>query len=433
MATLWLTGAAQDMTNLRMDRDALGLRGAVTRLTEADFHKKDYFRDDWSQRRWFRKDLRNILQEGLGHSYEFNAQGRLLKATYTKQGKETASDVCAYDRRGRLTSFLGRGYKMEACYEGNTALIDIYAETRHYVGADDLGSADLGITEYKLSYPFAYVCRQTLNDEGMPLRSVYLNVDSTVEREVRYTYAYHGKVAEERILSYGGGATPEETVLGYAYDGNGLLARRTVSGKAANETYVYERNSQGDCVRMTAERPYGTDVYTYDYDYDEEGNWTLRLTFKNGAFDHATLRTIAYAKKGRTPATDTPKRAEKDATDEPGAPKAAATEERTTEERATPVEEVAREGQEEMRRDQPQSAQRELTKEQRKEAKKAAKAERKAAEQAAKEAQKEQERLAKEQAKAAEKAAKEQARIEAKAAKRAAKAAEKEAMREARQ
>lgn len=293
------TTFAQDLVNLRMDRRELGLRGNVEALDECNLYRKDYFREDWPQRKWFRSDLRNILQEGDGHVYQFASNGRLKKVTYKHQGKVVASTECSYARNGRLTSFLGEGYKVVAKYEGNTGFIDIYAETRNYGRVGDLEHANLSTSAYKLDYPFAYSCRQDLNDEGMPLRSTYLNVDSTLAREVEYTYSFDGKVAEKRIKSYTGGQKPDEMVCSYTYDGFGNLIARRVTSKAVNETYAYKNNEHGDYTEMTVERAFGTDTYTYDYDYDEQGNWTLRLAFKNGDFEHATLRTITYGKGGK--------------------------------------------------------------------------------------------------------------------------------------
>ena len=54
---------AQDIVNLRMDRQQLGLRGYVATMDEDILIRKDYFREDWPERKWFVKDLRNVLSE----------------------------------------------------------------------------------------------------------------------------------------------------------------------------------------------------------------------------------------------------------------------------------------------------------------------------------------------------------------------------------
>ncbi|MDY5969560.1 MAG: hypothetical protein SPJ13_06065 [Bacteroidales bacterium] len=291
---------AQDLVNLRMDREELGLRGNVETLDEDNFYRKDYFRDDWSQRKWFRSDLRSLLQEGEGHVYQFASNGKLKKVTYTSKGKEVASTECKYARNGRISSFLGEGYKMEAKYDGNSALIDIFAETHNYNNVSNLEHADLTTAKYSIDYPFAFSCRQTLNDEGMPLRSVYLNVDSTIASEVVYTYSFNGKIAQEHIKNYSNGSKiADEMIRNYTYDGDGNLIARRLTSKALNESYTYQNNEHGDCIEMKVERTYGTDTYTYNYDYDQQGNWTLRLTFKNGDFEHATLRSIQYSKESK--------------------------------------------------------------------------------------------------------------------------------------
>ena len=51
-----LCANAQDIVNLRMDRQQMGLRGNVASMDEDILLRKDYFREDWPERKWFVKD-----------------------------------------------------------------------------------------------------------------------------------------------------------------------------------------------------------------------------------------------------------------------------------------------------------------------------------------------------------------------------------------
>ena len=90
-----LTVQSQDVVNLRMDCQQMGLRGYVASMDEDILLRKDYFREDWPQRKWFVKDLRNVLREGDGRIVTFNPAGRLLSVTYTHQGRQGKTTSCS--------------------------------------------------------------------------------------------------------------------------------------------------------------------------------------------------------------------------------------------------------------------------------------------------------------------------------------------------
>ncbi len=291
---------AQDIMNLRMNRDELGLRGDVTAVDEDNLYKKEYFRDDWPSRRWFRTDLRQFLQEESGHIYTFTPQGNLEQVTYTRRGNKVAGTKVSYAKNGLLTSFLGEGYKIEGKYKGNRGDFNVYAEERTYSNGIDLGTADLATTGYTTSYPFAFTCRQQLSDDGLVLRSNYYYVDSMPARAVQYTYSALGRIAVMRTTFYDrNGRDASVTTTSYTYDGRGHLVRKSVRNSGGNDLYTYQNNALGDCIEMQAEHPYGTSTYTYEYEYDDYGNWVLRLTFKDGEFEYATLRNITYGKNAK--------------------------------------------------------------------------------------------------------------------------------------
>ncbi len=442
---------AQDIVNLRMDRQQMQLRGNVASMDESILLRKDYFREDWPQRKWFVKDLRQVLREEEGRIVTFNPDGRMLTVTYSYQGSKGPTTQCSYSSKGLLTSFTGEGYKMEARYTGNDVDINLFAETKSYAKNVDLARANLAGTPFSYVYPFDLKCRQEITDEGLVLRSSYFYVDSIMARDCEYKYNHNNMLSAEKIVDYTSGEKSVSTTQ-YTYDNRGFLVKKVVHSKAIDATFIYENNELGDCVKMTVERPYGTSVYTFEYQYDGHQNWTVRLEYEDGVFDNATLRNFTYHKdsgKKQAKSDKTAKSAKSDKQDKAAndAEKKAA-KERVAAEKAAAKEAAARQ-KDSIRAEQQRiaEAERNMSKEERK----AAQAQRKAAEKAAKEqakaaesqrkaAEKERkalekaaakekadaEKAAKAQAKAAEKAAKEQARAAEKERKAAEKAAKKE-------
>lgn len=284
---------AQDIVNLRMDRQQMGLRGNVASMNESLLLRKDYFREDWPQRKWFIQDLRSVLREEDGRVVTFNPAGRMVTVSYSHQGKMGPKTQCVYASNGLLTSFTGEGYKIEARYKGNLADVNVYAETKSYAGNVDIARANLKDAQFTYSYPFDLKCRQEYSDDGLLLRSSYYYVDSMIARDCEYNYNHNNLMTSEKMVDYTIG---EKTVsnVKYEYDNKGFLVKKTVHSKAVDATFTYENNELGDCTKMTVERPYGTIVYTFEYRYDNEDNWTVRLEYEDGVFDNATVRSFSY-------------------------------------------------------------------------------------------------------------------------------------------
>lgn len=297
---------AQDIVNLRMDRQYMGLRGNVAYMDEDVLLRKDYFREDWPQRKWFVKDLRNVLREEEGRIVTFNPAGRMLTVTYTYKGQKGKSTSCSYTSNGLLTNFTGEGYRIQARYSGNMADINVFAETKDYSPKTDIAHADLDKTPFSLSYPFDLKCRQELTDDGLLLKSNYYYVDSIVARECEYKYNHNNLLTAERMIDYTTGEK-DVSMTKYEYDNRGFLVKKTIHSKALDATITYENNELGDCTKMTVERPYGTVVYTFEYQYDDQNNWTVRLEFQDGVFDKATMRAFAYHKESAAKKPDNAK------------------------------------------------------------------------------------------------------------------------------
>ena len=417
---------AQDIVNLRMDRQQMGLRGYVASMDEDILLRKDYFREDWPERKWFVKDLRNVLREDDGRIVTFNPAGRMLTITYTHQGRQGKTTRCNYASNGLLSSFVGEGYKVEAKYNGNMADINVFAETKDYKSVNP-AKADLNTTPYTNSYPFDLKCRQELGDDGLVLKSSYYYVDSMPAKVCEYSYNHNNLLQSEKIIDYTSGEKNVSTVK-YTYDNRGFLIKKVTAGKALDETVTYENNEQGDCTKMTVERPYGTVVYTFVYEYDAENNWTVRLQFEDGIFDNAALRTLTYHKAPAESKAKVDKKGTKQdkAVDKKGSKgkDQAAIDNKAEKERLAAEKQAAKEAKarqkEEMKAQQARA--KEAEKNMSKEERKAAQAARKAAEKAEKERIAAERKAEKERLAAEKKAQKERAELDKKAEKKRAEA-----------
>ena len=410
-----LCANAQDIVNLRMDRQQMGLRGNVASMDEDILLRKDYFREDWPERKWFVKDLRSVLREDNGRIVTFNPAGRMLTITYTHQGKQGKTTRCTYAANGLLASFVGEGYKVEAKYNGNNADINVFAETKDYNPSADLAKADLNTTPYTNSYPFDLKCRQELTDDGLVLTSSYYYVDSLPAKVCEYKYNNNNMLVSEKVTDYSSGEKNVSTVK-YTYD---IIE-------------VSLKPSSSFSTKMTIERAYGTVVYTFEYVYDEQQNWTVRLQFQDGVFDNAALRTLTYHKDVKPAAAKPEKKAKSTAKDKKSEKASKPAESKAKKKDATAADkQAAKEAKarqkEEMnaQKARAKEAEKNMTKEERK----AAEAERKAVEKAEKERIAAENKAAKEKAAAAKKALKERQAAE-KRAEKERQAAEKQAEKE---
>lgn len=420
---------AQDIVNLRMDRQQMGLRGYVATMDEDILIRKDYFREDWPERKWFVKDLRNVLSEDNGRIVTFNEAGRMTSITYTYQGKQGKKTNCTYASNGLLSAFVGEGYKVTAKYNGNMADINVYAETKDYKPSVNLRKADLNTAPYTNVYPFDLKCRQELGEDGLVLNSNYFYVDSMPAKICKYDYNHMNLLMSERVEDYTSGEKDITTVR-YTYDNRGFLTKKVLHSRALDETTTYENNELGDCTKMTVERPYGTVVYTFEYVYDSMDNWTVRLEFEDGIFDNAAVRTLTYHKEPKEKKSAVKESKKERAVSEKKADKEADLK-KAEKERQKAEKQAAKEAEKQQKaaKKAQEQQQKELEKNLSKEEQKALKAQRKAEEKAAKERAAAQKKAEKEMAAAQKKAEKERLAAEKRGAKEMA-AAEKRAAKE---
>jgi hypothetical protein len=414
-----------------MDRQQMGLRGYVATMDEDILIRKDYFREDWPERKWFVKDLRNVLSEDNGRIVTFNEAGRMTSITYTYQGKQGKKTNCTYASNGLLSAFVGEGYKVTAKYNGNMADINVYAETKDYKPSVNLRKADLNTAPYTNVYPFDLKCRQELGEDGLVLNSNYFYVDSMPAKICKYDYNHMNLLMSERVEDYTSGEKDITTVR-YTYDNRGFLTKKVLHSRALDETTTYENNELGDCTKMTVERPYGTVVYTFEYVYDSMDNWTVRLEFEDGIFDNAAVRTLTYHKEPKEKKSAVKESKKERAVSEKKADKDKEADLKKAEkERQKAEKQAAKEAEKQQKaaKKAQEQQQKELEKNLSKEEQKALKAQRKAEEKAAKERAAAQKKAEKEMAAAQKKAEKERLAAEKRGAKEMA-AAEKRAAKE---
>lgn len=110
-----------------------------------------------------------------------------------------------------------------------------------------------------------------------------------------YKYEYSGGLlAEEKTLNSSGEV---ESSVHNEYI-NGQLELQTKKDANGDTTSVvkYKRNAQNDIIEYTITVPKGNMEYrfTFEYEYDDEGNWTKQTQFYNGGIETITLRNITY-------------------------------------------------------------------------------------------------------------------------------------------
>lgn len=285
---------SQDILNLKMDAQQLGLRGNVASMDEDILIRKDFFRDDWVGRKWFTKDLRRFLKEDQGRELTFDNQGRPVTINYTLYGPVVRKTKLTYNKKGLLTAFSGEGYRATATYKDNIANINVYAETKQYDSKVNLEKDELAYAPYSNVYPFDTKCVQEISPSGRVLRSTYYFVDSMPAKECTYRYNAKGLMTEQNVTEYNTRVGKKETHFAYTYDTKGNLTSKSVKNLSQNDIFTYENNAHGDCERLTVEHTYGNVIYTFEYLYDDHNNWTTRVDFKNGEFDGAIIRNFTY-------------------------------------------------------------------------------------------------------------------------------------------
>lgn len=130
--------------------------------------------------------------------------------------------------------------------------------------------------------------------------------DDEGELTEKYQYDYSGSdISSGKIFKGDGGLnlTFQNEISG------GLLTKQTVKDSLEKITSIrtYERNKEGDIVTQKIEYPKDTSEYTYtfQYDYDENGNWLKQYQFdEDGKIDDILVRNIVYYDESKTAKTD---------------------------------------------------------------------------------------------------------------------------------
>lgn len=90
---------------------------------------------------------------------------------------------------------------------------------------------------------------------------------------------------------------------------SGLLTKQIVkdSLEEISSIRIYERNKEGDIITRKVKYPKDTTeyIYTFQYDYDEKGNWLKQYKFdEDGKINDILVRNIVYYDESKAPKTD---------------------------------------------------------------------------------------------------------------------------------
>ncbi len=220
-------------------------------------------------------------------------------------------------------------------------------ETRYY-GEEKFGKYQIGDKSYYGHYFYIF------NENGNLLESQRLDRKGKIERISKYSYDKDGncteittydddKVVQKQVNQISDNLVVEVQFFdeegkltakhqydysgsdisgGKIFEGNGslnltfqneisggLLTKQVVkdSLKQIKSIQTYERNKEGDIVTQKIEYPKDTSEYTYtfQYDYDEKGNWLKQYQFdEDGKIDEILVRNIVYYDESKTAKTD---------------------------------------------------------------------------------------------------------------------------------
>ena len=233
-----------------------------------------------------------------------------------------------------LTSCQPRNYE-QVFGDLNQPVLSV-TETYYPALVDSLGQVNLLESE---SQPFSGV-NITYNAKGWVVEKTYFGADREVDATYTRSYDAQGRVLEERFKAaedstawvshleqmmgdqllykeYEEAHPAEEVFVTLLYHGdtisrwiNNIVASKEVLNEhlLPLQKFTYAENGddyseenftyQGKVLlKHKYEGPQERDDYTYTYTYDaydEQGNWTQRLAYRNGRPERFTIRTITY-------------------------------------------------------------------------------------------------------------------------------------------
>lgn len=80
----------------------------------------------------------------------------------------------------------------------------------------------------------------------------------------------------------------------YFYDANTRLIKRTISSSEQHSVLSITLNAEGFAAKSVLKDKHGKTTFEYDYEYDNHGNWTRRVTKTNGIPTQIATRDYVY-------------------------------------------------------------------------------------------------------------------------------------------
>lgn len=240
----------------------------------------------------------------------------LMLAALLTSCNSNRNDLEKYNLKGKVWKVKETRYYGEEKFDGHR--LYIFNEDGNLTETQQLDRKGKIEKTTKYSYDENGICAEitTYEDDKVVEKQVnQINNNQIKETQVfdnkgklksKYQYAYSGAdISGGRVFNSDGGlhVTFQNKLS------SGLLTKQIVkdSLEEISSIRIYERNKEGDIITQKIQFPKDTIeyVYTFQYDYDEKGNWLKQYQFdEDGKIDNILVRKIVYYDKSKVPKTD---------------------------------------------------------------------------------------------------------------------------------
>lgn len=192
------------------------------------------------------------------HLIVYNREGnKMMKKTYKLDGSVEDVYMYKYDRKGRLIEELGT----DAAGEYSTKMVYEYDDKGRMI-EDNLWTPEYAHPISTSTYEY--------DEKGMLTESIIWYTSKKNRVMWKYVYEYNDKGQES---------------VSKTYKEDGSLERKN----------IFEYNNKGDMISMVVESDrFDPSRHTYNYEYDEKGNWIRRIQTDQGEPYQIIERTIEY-------------------------------------------------------------------------------------------------------------------------------------------
>lgn len=212
------------------------------------------------------------------NSSEYSSAGLLLrKSIYSDKGALTEDSRYFYSNN-RIDSITGSRKKVYL-YDNNGRIRSIAA-----YGFYDENRSSIVMTEV-----FDY------DKNDMIIKNIQTSLPEKEVTTFSYAYSKAGELTEQHMVS-----NDNDILYTNEFDAKGQLYKsKTVYKKspASNTFTTIELNAQGDVSAMTSTYQQKAMVRTYQYQYDDQGNWLKQTATENGKQIFVNTRIINYYTK----------------------------------------------------------------------------------------------------------------------------------------